>query len=189
MIFNRQGVFVRRVIHGIVSLALRLFFRRIETVNASNVPYKDALIFVMNHPNGLIDPSLVFVALPRRTSFLAKSTLFKIPGFSYFLKVVGALPVYRKMDGADVLENLKTFRASYDRLQKGGSIALFPEGVSHNSPKLLRIKTGAARIALGAVSNCDKKIGLKIIPVGLYYTNKTTFRSEALLHFGEPFPG
>ena len=189
MIFNRQGVFARRLIHAIVSLSLRFFFRRIETANASEVPYKGPLIFVMNHPNGLIDPALVFVALPRKVSFLAKSTLFKMPVISYVLRVVEALPVYRRIDSADVTKNRKTFEASHDLLQKSGGIALFPEGVSHNSPKLLPIKTGAARIALGAISGFEGEdsVDLKIVPVGLYYTNKTTFRSEALLHFGEPF--
>ncbi len=189
MVFNRRGSFVRRIIHAVISISLRMFFRRIETVNAASVPYKDALIFVMNHPNGLIDPSLVFVALPRKVSFLAKSTLFKMPVISYVIKEVEALPVYRKIDSADVSQNLKTFEASHELLQKGGAIALFPEGVSHNSPKLLPIKTGAARIALGAISGYQgtEKVDLKIVPVGLFYTNKTTFRSEALLHFGEPF--
>lgn len=189
MIFNRQGAFVRRLIHAIVSIALRLFFRRIETVNASEVPYKGALIFVMNHPSGLIDPALVFVALPRKVSFLAKSTLFKTPVISYVLRVIEALPVYRKIDSADVTQNAKTFEASHELLQKGGAIALFPEGVSHNSLKLLPIKTGAARIAFGALSfnQTDEDIDLKIVPVGLFYTSKTTFRSEALLHFGESF--
>ena len=187
MVFNRQGVFVRRVIHAIVSLSLRLFFRRIETVNASQVPYKDALIFVINHENGLIDPALVFVSLPRKMSFLAKSTLFKMPIISSILRIVEALPVYRRIDSADVSKNKITFHASHDLLQKGGTIALFPEGVSHNSPKLLPIKTGAARIALGAISDYSEQIDLKIVPVGLYYTSKTRFRSEALLHFGEPF--
>lgn len=189
MVFNRRGNFIRRLIHAIVSLALRLFFRRIETVNASEVPYKDALIFVANHSNGLIDPALVFVALPRKVSFLAKSTLFKIPVLSYILRIAEALPIYRRVDEADVSQNAKTFQASHELLQKGGAIALFPEGISHNSPKLLPIKTGAARIALGAISVFEeaKPINLKIVPVGLYYTNKTTFRSEALLYFGEPF--
>ena len=187
MVFNRQGVFVRRVIHAVVSLSLRLFFRRIETVNASEVPYKGALIFVMNHENGLIDPSLVFVSLPRKMSFLAKSTLFKMPIVSSVLRVVEALPVYRRIDSADVSKNKKTFQASHDLLQKGGTIALFPEGVSHNSPKLLPLKTGAARIALGAISDYQENVGLKIVPVGLYYTSKTMFRSEALLNFGEAF--
>ena len=188
MIFNRQGSLVRRIIHAIVSIALRLFFRRIETVNADEVPYKDGLIFAANHPNGLIDPALVFVALPRKISFLAKSTLFKTPVISYVLRVIEALPVYRRVDTADVSQNLKTFEASHNLLRKGGAIAIFPEGISHNSPKLLPIKTGAARIALGALSvnQNDAPIDLKIVPVGLYYTNKTTFRSEALLYFGEP---
>ncbi len=189
MVFNRQGTFFRRLIHAVVSLTLRLFFRRIETVNAAEVPYKGALIFVMNHPNGLVDPSLVFVALPRKISFLAKSTLFKVPILSYILKLVEALPVYRRIDSADVSKNSLTFEACHDLLEKEGAIALFPEGVSHNSPKLLPIKTGAARIALGTLSGIggDADFELRIVPVGLYYTNKTTFRSEALLLFGESF--
>lgn len=189
MVFNRRGGLVRRIIHAVVSISLRLFFRRIETVNALDVPYKDALIFVMNHPNGLIDPALVFVALPRKVSFLAKSTLFKMPIIGQIIKEMEALPVYRKIDGSDVSQNMKTFSASHELLQKSGAIALFPEGVSHNSPKLLPIKTGAARIALGAISGyeAEEKVDLQIVPVGLFYTSKTTFRSEALMHFGEPF--
>ncbi|MFN2412039.1 MAG: 1-acyl-sn-glycerol-3-phosphate acyltransferase, partial [Pyrinomonadaceae bacterium] len=80
------------------------------------------------------------------------------------------------------------FEAARQLLKKGGSIALFPEGISHNSPKLLPIKTGAARIALGAASAGSDRLDVTIVPVGLFYTGKTTFRSEALLHFGEPFP-
>jgi glycerol-3-phosphate O-acyltransferase / dihydroxyacetone phosphate acyltransferase len=145
----------------------------------------------MNHPNGLIDPALVFVALPRKISFLAKSTLFRVPVISFLLRTVEALPLYRRIDaGEDVSQNQKTFELCQQLLQKGGAIALFPEGVSHNSPKLMPLKTGAARIALGAVSvnQGDKPFDLKIVPVGLFYTSKTTFRSEALLHFGESFP-
>lgn len=188
LILNRRGTVTFKIILAIFGIALKLFFRRMETVNADSVPSGTGVIFVINHPNGLVDPALVFVALPRRISFLAKSTLFTMPVISFLLKTVEALPVYRKMDaGADVTKNQDTFRAAEERLRKGGSIALFPEGVSHNSPKLLPLKTGAARIALGAVSVGDDPIDLRIVPVGLYYTNKTTFRSEVVLHFGESF--
>lgn len=187
LILNRRGTITFKVILAIFGIALKLFFRRIETVNADSVPAGTGVIFVMNHPNGLVDPALVFVALPRRISFLAKSTLFRMPVISFLLKTVEALPVYRKLDaGEDVSKNQETFRAAQERLRGGGSIALFPEGVSHNSPKLLPMKTGAARIAIGAVS-VGEPLELRIVPVGLYYTNKTTFRSEALLHFGESF--
>src|SRR5688500_18006329 len=188
LILNRPGTVTFRVILAIFGIALRFFFRRIETVNADVVPEGTGVIFVLNHPNGLIDPALVFVALPRRISFLAKSTLFRMPVISILLKTVEALPLYRKIDaGEDVSKNIKTFDLCRELLRRGGSIALFPEGISHNSPKLLPMKTGAARIALGAAAAGDAPVAVKIVPVGLYYTSKTTFRSEALLHFGEPF--
>jgi 1-acyl-sn-glycerol-3-phosphate acyltransferase len=145
---------------------------------------------VLNHPNGLIDPALVYVAMPRKISFLAKSTLFKMPIISFLLRTVEALPLYRQIDaGADVSKNQKTFAVCRELLKKGGAIALFPEGVSHDSPKVLPAKTGAARIALGTVSveGDGSPIELNIVPVGLFYTSKTKFRSEALLHYGEPF--
>lgn len=190
LILRRTGTPVFRLVLAAFGTALRLFFRRIETVNADVVTSGTGVIFVMNHPNGLIDPALVFVALPRKISFLAKSTLFRMPVISFLLRTVEALPLYRKIDaGEDVSKNQKTFELCRELLQKGGSIALFPEGVSHNSPKLLPAKTGAARIALGAVSvtSDDNPLDLRVVPVGLFYTSKTTFRSEALLHFGEPF--
>lgn len=189
LILKRRGSIAFRLALTAFGIALRLFFRRIETVNAHVVPDEGGVIFVLNHPNGLIDPALVFVALPRKISFLAKSTLFRMPVISFLLRTVEALPLYRRIDaGEDVTKNLRTFELCRQLLQRGGSIALFPEGVSHNSPKMLPAKTGAARIALGAVSvSGGGDLDLRIVPVGLFYTNKTTFRSEALLHFGEPF--
>ena len=216
MILRRKGTLSQRLTHAVISVALRLFFRRIETSGAALVPPAGAVVFVLNHPNGLIDPGLVFAAMPRRISFLAKSTLFKLPVIGWLLRTVEALPVFRRVDeGADVSQNTRTFEACGRLLRRGRCIALFPEGVSHNAPKLLPIKTGAARIALGAISLKEKEDGeterqgvgetfndaasfspsprppvsqssLKIVPVGLYYTSKTSFRSEALLRFGTP---
>ncbi|MBV9210466.1 MAG: 1-acyl-sn-glycerol-3-phosphate acyltransferase, partial [Acidobacteria bacterium] len=189
MIFLQKGSLTRRLVHGVISIALRLFFRRIETSREERVPMTGAVVFVINHPNGLIDPALIFCSLPRRVSFLAKSTLFRLPVISFLLRTVEALPLYRRVDaGEDVSQNLRTFEACRELLRQGRCIALFPEGLSHSSTKLMPIKTGAARIALGAISmKSDERAAfdLKIVPVGLYYTSKTSFRSEALIRFGE----
>ena len=137
-VLNRTGSLAVQVVGAVFGIALIVFFRRIETVNSAVVPEGTGVIFVMNHPNGLIDPALVFVALPRRISFLAKSTLFRTPVIGWVVRAVGALPVYRRIDaGEDVSQNQKTFDACRALLARGGSIALFPEGVSHSSPKLL----------------------------------------------------
>ncbi|MFL6256875.1 MAG: lysophospholipid acyltransferase family protein [Pyrinomonadaceae bacterium] len=182
MILRRGGSVALRLVQAVFSVALRLFFRRIETSRAGLVPESGPLVFVLNHPNGLIDPALVFVALPRHISFLAKSTLFRLPIAGWLLRTVEALPLYRRADaGEDMSQNLRTFEACRSLLLRGRCVALFPEGLSHNAPKLQPLKTGAARIALGAAVP-----GLKIVPVGLYYTSKTSFRGEALLRFGEP---
>src|SRR5687767_7914422 len=159
---NRRGSITYRLILAIFGIALKIFFRRIETVNSESVPAGTGVIFVMNHPNGLIDPALVFVALPRRISFLAKSTLFRMPVIGWVVRAVGALPVYRHIDaGEDVSQNQKTFDACRELLARGGSIALFPEGLSHSSTKLLPLKSGAARIALGAASG-EMQVPVKI---------------------------
>src|ERR671926_788498 len=182
MVLRRGGSFAQRLVQAVISVALRLFFRRIETSRAHLVPESGPLVFVLNHPNGLIDPALVFAALPRRISFLAKSTLFGLPVIGWLLRTVEALPLYRRADaGEDVSRNLRTFEECRRLLARGRCVALFPEGFSHNAPKLMPVKTGAARIALGASVE-----GLKVVPVGLYYTSKTSFRGEALLRFGEP---
>lgn len=189
MIYLGKGAsVVRQIIHAIISIALRLFFRRIEVVGVDRVPQEGALLFVLNHPNGLVDPALVFVSMPRRVSFLAKSTLYDNPIGAFLLRTFEILPVYRRIDPQAKLEsNLSAFDNCFELLRRGRCIAIFPEGISHDQPQLQKMKTGAARIALGAVSDPAVPTTLKIVPVGLYYTSKTSFRSEALIRYGEIF--
>ncbi len=206
MIFLGKGSFPRQIIHAFISIALRLFFRRIEASGTERVPKDDAVIFVLNHPNGLIDPALVFVSLARRVSFLAKSTLFHFSAARFLLRTMEVLPVYRRIDaGADMSKNRQTFEVCHALLAQNRCIAIFPEGISHDETKLQPMKTGAARIALGALAVSKKQISesttkdflenrtpktenrstLKIMAVGLYYTSKTAFRSETLIRYGD----
>src|SRR6266550_8667736 len=177
---------VRRIILAVLKFALRVYFRRIEIIGLEHVPLKSPVIFVLNHPNALVDPVFLFCLAPRRVSFLAKAPLFRIPVLGFFIRALDSLPVYRRKDeGEDVSRNEETFVAARKLLAGGGTIGICPEGVSHSERRLLPIKTGAARIALGAVTT-GEVADLKIVPAGLYYTSKTQFRSGVLLYFGEP---
>ena len=177
---------IRRVIVGLLRLALRIYFRRIEVTGVEHVPLGSPVIFVLNHPNALVDPVFLLCLAPRPVSFLAKAPLFGMPVIGYLVKALDSLPVYRRQDeGQDVTRNQETFVAARKLLARGGTIAICPEGVSHDEPGLKPIKTGAARISLAAVSTGEVS-ELKIIPAGLYYTSKTSFRSDALLYFGNP---
>ena len=176
----------RRLIVSLVRLALRIYFQRIEVTGLEHVPLTTPVIFVLNHPNALVDPVFLLCLAPRRVSFLAKAPLFHMPFISYLVKSLDSLPVYRRQDeGGDVSKNEETFVAARKLLASGGTIGICPEGVSHDEPGLRPIKTGAARIALAAISTGAVK-DLQIVPAGLYYTSKTSFRSSALLYFGTP---
>jgi hypothetical protein len=79
-----------------------------------------------------------------------------------------------------------TFKRCYDYLKAKGSILIFPEGTSEIERRLRDIKTGTARIALGAEYENNFQLGITILPIGLNYSDPTHFRSEVFVNVGEP---
>ena len=111
-----------------------------------------------------------------------------MPVIGAIARAFEAIPVHRRQDaGSDLAKNAQTFETARAVLVRGGTIAIFPEGTSHSDPKLRPLKTGTARIALGAAAALPQGLALEVVPAGLYYRTKQTFRSVALLHFGDPF--
>ena len=181
---------MRAVVDPIVSALARamtgVFFRSVEVSHRERIPRDAPLLIVANHVNSIADPLLLMAFVEGRARMLAKSTLWSHPALGPLLVLAGALPVYRQRDaGEDVAKNLNTFRRCREELVRGGSIALFPEGTSHNLPHRLPLKTGAARIALETVAG-QPGSGLRILPVGLVYEAKGRFRSRVLINVGEP---
>lgn len=174
-----------KVVGSLARFVLGVFFRRVEVVGAENLPRDRPLLIVANHVNSLIDPALLIGYLPVEPRFLAKSTLWSMAAVKPFLGLAAAIPVYRRQDpGVDPSQNAKTFEACHEVLRAGGTIALFPEGRSHNEPALVPLKTGVSRIVLQAESRFGG-LGTRIVPVGLTFEEKGRFRSRALVHVGE----
>jgi glycerol-3-phosphate O-acyltransferase / dihydroxyacetone phosphate acyltransferase len=170
---------MRRAITLFLRFSMRVFYRRIELVGLERVP-EGPVIFAVNHPNGLVDPLFLLCFAPREVSFLAKAPLLRYPFIGWIARAFDAIPVYRKQDNTSG-SNRETFALARGLLQRGVSIAIFPEGTTHDDPYLRELKTGVARIALGAnLPECA------VVPTGIYYTAKHVFRSKALVMFGEP---
>ncbi|MDP1919496.1 MAG: 1-acyl-sn-glycerol-3-phosphate acyltransferase [Myxococcales bacterium] len=172
-----------RAFRLVVSLLLRNFFRLEPVVDpARALSAEGPVIFVGNHPNGLVDPGLLFVLVDRHVTFLAKAPLFRLPVLGWILKGLDALPVFRKQDGGgDTSKNDSTLTASVDALVRGRAITLFPEGKSHSEPQLADLKTGCARIALDAVAKGAK---VRVVPIGITYREKNRFKSVVHVEVG-----
>jgi glycerol-3-phosphate O-acyltransferase/dihydroxyacetone phosphate acyltransferase len=174
-----------RGMRGLARLLVHVFFRRIELQNGDRLPATGPVVLVANHVNGLVDGLLLMATLGRYPRFLGKSTLFKILPLWPFLKFAGVIPVYRVIDGAPGDHNVSAFATCHKILARGGTVALFPEGISHDESSLQPLRTGAARIALEA--GADGGIaGVVTVAVGLTYDAKARFRSRALVRVAEP---
>src|SRR5450432_1317910 len=162
------------LIRWLTEALVRLYYPVRLVEGGARIPRDRPVVFVLNHPNGLLDPIVLRVATGRATRFLAKSTLFGNP--------LGRLAM-----GAS--RNDESFARCRAALARGEALALFPEGVSHSDPQLRPLKTGAARITLSAereVADAGGQLGAVVVPVGLFYERKTLFRSRVLLDVGEP---
>ncbi|MFQ5572426.1 MAG: lysophospholipid acyltransferase family protein, partial [Rhodothermales bacterium] len=184
-----------RLVRWLVFRLVRLFYSNIEVRGRTHVPRTGPTLFVLNHPNGLLDPLLLMIGLDRPVLFLAKSTFFGNPIGRWLMDAFGALPVYRKRDegkwggpqGDAPQRNEETFARCRSLLHRGAAMALFPEGTTHSGAQLLPLRTGAARIALSAEAEAEGSLEMRIVPVGLWYEDKTRFRTSVLLVVGEPF--
>ncbi|MEO8276093.1 MAG: lysophospholipid acyltransferase family protein [Thermoanaerobaculia bacterium] len=185
---------VDRAIGLLCRLVLGLFFRRIEVIGRERLPQASAadhpvpMVVVANHVNGLVDPLFILGSLGLPARLLGKSTLWKIPVLAQILDLAGVIPVYRRQDGEggaspDAARNRETFERCHEELARGGIVAIFPEGTSHDEPQLQPLKTGAARILLEAELRLGP-LGCRVIPVGLMFEERGRFRSRALVVVG-----
>ena len=64
---------VSRLVHLAILKLIQLFYPRIEVHGRENLPTQGPVIFVLNHPNSLLDALVLIAGLGRHVSFLAKS--------------------------------------------------------------------------------------------------------------------
>ena len=179
-------------------LVLGSFFRSIRVQGLENVPQDRGGILVSWHVSGVIDPALMVNTFPRQVAFGARHGLLKIPLIGTLLKEMGTVPIYRAEDLQDLsteqrrAQNAGSLDALAQAVANGKFAALFPEGDAHDNPYLSPIKSGAARFYYRARqlqrvhAETEADPSPVILPVGLFYDNKTLWRSDVLVVFHPP---
>ncbi|MEC7524009.1 MAG: 1-acyl-sn-glycerol-3-phosphate acyltransferase [Myxococcota bacterium] len=174
-------------------LLLRFFFRQVEVTGTEHIPRDGGGILVSWHPNGMIDPALIFETFPRQVVFGARHGLFRVPVLGHLMRAIGTVPIFRAMDAKKLDErarraaNARSLDALAERVAQGSFSCLFPEGDSHDEPHLLALKTGVARFYYRSRELMkDGAPPPVIIPVGLHYDEKRLFRSSVLVTYHPP---
>ncbi len=145
------------------------------------------VLAVANHFGGLADAVLMVDSLPRMPRVVAADAIWRVPVLGPIATAFGGIPVHRATDRTQMstqMTNDQMFRSCYGALARGDLVLIFPEGVTQEVPHMAEVRTGAARIVLGA--RATGVPGIRILPVGLHYENKAGFRSRALVNVGEP---
>ncbi len=99
--------------------------------------------------------------------FLAKDTLFRVPGVGGVIRRADQIPVYRGTTVAG-----EALRAAVAAVREGKCVVIFPEGTTTKDPQKWPMtgKTGAARVAL--------ETGCPVIPIGQWGSERILARGE-----------
>jgi 1-acyl-sn-glycerol-3-phosphate acyltransferase len=169
-----------RFLHRLITV-VRPLFCRLRVEGTEHVPATGGFVVACNHTVGP-DYVVLGYAAPRQIYYMAKREIFAWhPWLAKFFAAVGAFPVDRgKGDVAALQTAVQVVRA-------GHLVGMFPEGTRSRSGKLMRGKSGAARIAMMA--------GAAVIPAVVINASAIlptlfTFRRrpEVVVRFGPPVP-
>jgi glycerol-3-phosphate O-acyltransferase/dihydroxyacetone phosphate acyltransferase len=177
-----------RALKGLCRIVVSVFYRRVDVTGdgawrAAGRP----TIVVANHTNALADPVVILAKLPGHPRFLAAGSWWKFAPARWLFRLAGVVPVYRRGDGGGVNANKAAFAACHEALAEGATLAVFPEGALHHEPSIAPLKTGAARIALGAAADAGVA-DVVVLPVGIVYEDRGRFRSQSAVQVGTPLP-
>ncbi len=160
--------FQRTVVGAILKFLYQVIFR-VKTKGTQNVPKEGPFILCGNHVSFIKVPVMYFYT-PRKVHFIGKAELFQNPILNWLGHIFEVIPVKRGKQDVDSMK--KCLRT----LKEDEPLAIFPEGTRNGIQKKVKVKTGAAYMAL--------RTGVKIVPVGIYVSPKPF--PKIILNYGKP---
>eukprot|EP01059_Diplonema_ambulator_P020496 TRINITY_DN3430_c0_g2_i4.p1 TRINITY_DN3430_c0_g2~~TRINITY_DN3430_c0_g2_i4.p1 ORF type:complete len:567 (+),score=208.05 TRINITY_DN3430_c0_g2_i4:115-1815(+) len=180
-----------RIIRLLFHACVDVFYHYTEVVGAENIPPTgNAAILCPNHGNSLTDAVVCVSQTPRMVRLTAKDTLFKVPLFGYIVRNVGTVPLQRKDEHQEGVDNKQAVTQLNQELLNGSLVCLFPEGRSRFHWKVDGIQRGVSSIAYTCLvqakeqGNMDYTISL--CPSAFNYLHREKFRSGLVVEYGPP---
>ncbi len=156
-----------KIIRFFIRLILRLI-ARVELSGWENLPAAKGYVIASNHI-GRLDAALVYYALDRPDIIMLIAEKYRKNAFWRWLA--------KQLDGIFIDRfnpDLRALREAMKRLQRGGVLAIAPEGTRSKTGTLIEAKPGGIYLAW--------KAGVPILPVALTGTQDAVVK-ERLTHF------
>jgi len=140
-----------KVLITIVGTYKTFFIRSVEVAGRDNIPPGPKII-VANHPN-VTDSFVLPFIVREKLHFLIQADTFTLPIFGRLLELADQIPV-------TVGQGREALNTAIDRLTRGNSVVIFPEGRLNDAKEFHRAGAGASLIAMES--------GAPIVPLGFY---------------------
>ncbi|MEM1320033.1 MAG: 1-acyl-sn-glycerol-3-phosphate acyltransferase [Bacteroidota bacterium] len=167
--------------------AFKVYFRKINIQWAEPMAKNRPTVFVANHPSALMDGLLIAGLVDQELHFMSRGESFDKPFKRWLFAQFHMHPIYRQEFTPQLTHlNPQQMGAFQQMLIQGNNLLIFPEGLSKTELRLRKVKSGAARVVLGAMAATDYELDVQLIPIGLNYSDPHRFRSEVSICFGKP---
>lgn len=118
---------------------------RVRILDAERLTLAQPCIYLANHQSA-VDIWAMLIALPSSTRFVAKQSLFRIPGLGWAMRASGFIAIDRTNRSAAV----KSLRVAAERIRDGSPVVLYPEGTRSKDGILQPFKKGPFHLAVQA---------------------------------------
>ncbi|MCR5431284.1 MAG: 1-acyl-sn-glycerol-3-phosphate acyltransferase [Lachnospiraceae bacterium] len=187
LIFRFVGLFNKKAevvcSQKLVNIAFRIILflagAKRTVIGQENIPKDVPVLFAGNHKS-YADIPLAYLTCNKYVGFIAKKEIKKVPSLSWWMANMNCLFI----DRADVRQSLNVVKKAIEKIKKGYSIFIMPEGTRNHTDTLIPFKEGSFKIA--------QKAGCPIVPVaitnsdGIYELNHKIRKAKVAIHYGKP---
>jgi len=176
------------IMKALVQFVVFVLYRSLEIAGPIDHTRRGPVLGVVTHFGGLADGLVVVDSSSRWPRLMAKDVIFKAPVVGWLASYFGGIPVHQPAKGSSPEERREfatsMFSSAHAALEQPSYVVIFPEGVTREEPSMAPVRTGAARIVLGA--RADGTRNITILPQAIHYGDRATLRSRVFLNVGEP---
>lgn len=148
---------------------LKICMVRVEVEGAGNLERGRTYIVASNHQS-LFDTPIVFAYLPISFRILYKKSLNRIPFLGWHIFMSGHIGVERE----NPTKARESLEHAAERIRKGTSVVVFPEGTRSYDGVMRAFKKGSFRLAI--------KAGVPVVPMSIIGSHLVMQKGRVTVH-------